>query len=85
MPTIGMRSCENYFGYLNDIHSALHSPSFIHPQYGVRKSLYCPPTLRSAEIAQIFMTYAETHPEKLHLAARTVWLDAMVETFPCAE
>ena len=85
VPAIGMRSCASYFGHLNDIHSALHSASFVHPQFGVRKSLYCAPTLRSAEVAQIFATYAQTHPEKLHLTARAVWLDAMIENFPCAE
>ncbi len=85
VPAIGMRSCTSYFGYLNDIHSALHSPSFVHPQYGVRKSLYCSPILRPEEVAQIFMTYAKTHPEKGYLNARAVWLDAMIDSFPCAD
>jgi len=49
------------------------------------KSLYCAPTLRAEEIAQILEVHAQTHPEKLQCAARTVWLDAMIEAFPCAE
>ena len=45
---------------------------------------YCmPDDVKLAELKEVFIKYAKENPEKLHLAASNVTINAFVDAFPC--
>ncbi len=71
-------NCVGYVGGLNDM-AVLYA--------GITKvPFYCPPRkegLETGQVVRVFLMWLESHPAELHESARSLFISAMGDSFPC--
>ena len=59
---------------------------FVSGVYVATAEPFCnPPSIKSNELVGVVTTYLHAHPEKLHMQAGKLVVEAFTEAFPCEE
>ena len=75
--SVGLPYCYGYLAAANDTHLAWVSSNRIEKHFCLAKGVTV------EQLRLVVVKHLEAHPDKLHLAAAGLTLNALIEAFPC--